>query len=235
MSGVDVEFSWPRAHHFEIKAPATPGPARHRTPRLLFEPRQTLDPARGTLASGVGAGVGERPRPDIGFILQRGKGYDVLRPLFADPELCLKFASIERTPAACLHFCAHWGFLEKRPAAGASEALDFWYGEIEKMSASIQNAKAGPLAIPAEGFVIARGEIVLRRGPDGLMVSTRPATLLGALWLQLGQHLAGGASLMSCERCAGWFAAGRPGGRRRIARFCSIACKNAWHNARRSA
>ena len=229
MSGLDVEFTWPRAHHFEFKPPPTPpGPVRRRAPRLLFEPRESLDTTRGTLASG------EKPQPDSGAIIQRGKGHDVLRPLFADPEMCLKFAGLERTPTACLQFAQRWGFLQKRSAAGVSESLNFWYDEIEKMSTSVQNAEAGPLAIPADGAVIALGHVVLRRGPDGLMITTRPATLLGALWLQLGQHLAGGAALMNCEYCSGWFAAGRPGGRRRIARFCSTACKNAWHNARRS-
>jgi hypothetical protein len=160
--------------------------------------------------------------------MQRGKRYDVLRPLSADPELFLKFASLECTPTACLQFARKWGLLEKPPAIGAWESLDSWYREIETMGMSIRNAKAGPLAIPAAGFVIARGEIVLRSGPDGLIVTTRPATLLGALWLQLGQHLAAGATLMSCEQCSRWFA-----DRRKGARFCSTACKNAWHNARR--
>ncbi len=61
---------------------------------------------RGTFAS---------PGPNSGSIVQRGKGYDLLRPLSADPELCLKFASLEQTPTACLEFAKRWGFLEKRP------------------------------------------------------------------------------------------------------------------------
>jgi hypothetical protein len=228
MPGVDVEFSWPRAHHFEIEAPTTPPRSVRRIPRLLFEARQSLDAARGTLAQGVGPG--DKPKPDIGSIRQRGKGYDVLRPLYADPELCFKFASLERTPTGCLQFAQRWGFLEKRPAPGEAESLDSWYCQIERMNASFQNAKGGPLAIPAEGFVIARGEIVLRPSPDGLIVSTRPATLLGALWLQLSQHLAGGAALMTCACCGAWF-----GDRRKGARFCSTNCKNTWHNAHRAA
>jgi hypothetical protein len=228
MSSVDAEFSWPRAHHFELKPPTAPhGPVRRRVPRLLFEPRESVDPTRGTLASG------ER-QPDRGSIIQRGTGCDLLRPLSADRELCLKFASLDRTPAACLKFATNCGFLEKRPAVGAAETLNSWYLEIERMSTLIKNAKAGPLPIQAEGLVIAFGHIVLRAGPHGPTISTRPATLLGALWLQLGQHLAGAAALMNCGNCGGWFAGGGTGGRRRIARFCSTTCKNNWHNARRT-
>jgi len=228
MSSFDVEFSWPRAHHFEIAPPTIPGPVRRRVPRLLFEPREAFDATKGTLASSVAAG--EKPRPDSGAIIQRGRGYDVLRPLYADRDLCFKFASLEQSPATVLLFAQSWGLLEKRPTPGAAESLDHWYCQIERMRVSIQNAKAGPLAIPAEGFVIARGEIVLRPGPNGLAVSTRPATLLGALWLQLGQHLAGGAALMNCACCGARF-----GDRRKGARFCSINCKNSWHNAQRAA
>jgi hypothetical protein len=159
----------------------------------------------------------------------------MLRPLYAERELCLKFASLEQTPTACLEFARLWGLLDRRAAANAAEPLNYWYSNIETMQASIQNAEQHPLAIPDDGIVIARAEIVLRPGPSGITVGTRPATLLGALWLQLGQLLAGRTLLLVCDHCGGWFAAGNPGGRRRIARFCSPTCKNAWHNARRTA
>jgi hypothetical protein len=90
------------------------------------------------------------------------------------------------------------------------------------------------LSVQMPDGVALRAHIVLRPGPDGVAIRTLPATLLGAMWLQLGQHLAGGAAFMTCDHCGGWFAAGRPGGRRRVARFCSSKCKNDWHNARRS-
>jgi hypothetical protein len=107
--------------------------------------------------------------------------------------------------------CEALGLPGKATAAGHAEPLNFWYHQIEIMRATIQKAAIGPLAIPDEGYVIGRAEIVLRRGSDAVRVITRPATLLGGLWMQLGQHLAGRAALMSCDHCGGWFAAGGPG------------------------
>src|SRR5215831_21279364 len=83
MSNVDAEFSWPRAHVFELSGPAPP-----------------LD-ARGTLASGVIPAHSELvargieiepldPRPHSRSIVQRGEGRDLLRPLYGDSNLCLK-------------------------------------------------------------------------------------------------------------------------------------------------
>jgi hypothetical protein len=48
----------------------------------------------------------------------------------------------------------------------------------------------------------------------------RPATLLDALWLQLGQAISGGTQVKQCEYCGDWFPVGGKG-RRIVARFCS--------------
>jgi hypothetical protein len=170
---------------------------------------------------------------DAGRIIQHGNGFDLLRPLSAAPDLCLKFAALDRTPSACLGFAGRWGLLWERAdnTRHRPEPLADWYMHIAAMSESIKNIKKGPI-VPAN-YVIGRAEIVLRPGPDGFRVRIRPANLLSALWLQLGQLL-GQGQLLACDHCGNWFSAGA-GGRRRIARFCSATCKNAWHNARRAA
>jgi hypothetical protein len=206
VSAIDEEFTWPRAHKLEFLEP------------------ELKDKRKATAAF-----AGE----DAGRIVQRGSGFDLLRPLSAAPDLCLKFAALDHTPSACFGFAGRWGLL-REPADKAShrpEPLTDWYMNIAAMSESIKNIKKGPI-VPAD-YVIGQAEIVLRPGPDRFMVRVRPANLLSALWLQLGQLL-GQGQLLTCDHCGNWFSAGS-GGRRRIARFCSTTCKNAWHNARRAA
>jgi len=207
MSRLDEEFSWPKARALELLPPST-----------------LSSDAQGTIA-----GSGEQ-RMDHGSIVQRGNGCDLLRPLSVQ-NLCLQFASLELTSTSCLSFAQKWGFLTK-PASGSTfEPVSLWLDEIKRMRDALDNS--GPLKL--ENGVILPAHIELRPGPEGVVIRTRPATLLGGLWLQLAERIAGGATLITCDHCGQWFAAGSPGGRRRVARFCSPKCKHGWHNARRAA
>jgi hypothetical protein len=48
-----------------------------------------------------------------------------------------------------------------------------------------------------------RATIVSRKG--SVSIKYRPATLLDALWLQLGQALSGGDQIRQCKQCGDWF------------------------------
>jgi len=62
----------------------------------------------------------------------------------------------------------------------------------------------------------------------------RPATLLDALWLQLGQALTSDVQFRQCERCGILFEAGRGTGRRLDAKFCSDEHRIAFNSLKRS-
>jgi hypothetical protein len=57
--------------------------------------------------------------------------------------------------------------------------------------------------------------------------------LLSALWLQLGQKIAGGACVRSCQKCGTLFEVGPGTGRRLDAKFCSDEHRIAYHSLNR--
>jgi hypothetical protein len=61
-----------------------------------------------------------------------------------------------------------------------------------------------------------------------------PNTLRAALWLQLGQKLAGETELHTCQHCRELFEAGRGTGRRLDAKFCSDEHRISYNSLRRS-
>jgi hypothetical protein len=62
----------------------------------------------------------------------------------------------------------------------------------------------------------------------------RPASLLDALWLQLGQALTANVQFRQCEHCGNFFEAGRGTGRRLDAKFCSDEHRVAFNSLKRS-
>jgi hypothetical protein len=62
----------------------------------------------------------------------------------------------------------------------------------------------------------------------------RPASLLDALWLQLGQALTANVQFRQCEHCGIFFEAGRGTGRRLDAKFCSDEHRIAFNSLKRS-
>ena len=62
----------------------------------------------------------------------------------------------------------------------------------------------------------------------------RPASLLDALWLQLGQAVTSEAHFRQCEQCDEFFVAGRGTGRRLDAKFCSDEHRIAFNSLKRS-
>jgi hypothetical protein len=54
-----------------------------------------------------------------------------------------------------------------------------------------------------------------------IAIKVRPARLLDALWLQLGDALSGGTQFRQCRHCGNLFPVGGKSGRRLVAQFCS--------------
>src|SRR5262249_35479431 len=61
-----------------------------------------------------------------------------------------------------------------------------------------------------------------------------PSSLLDALWLQVVQELAGGATVRQCRHCGRWFETGAGTGRRLDATFCSDQHRIDYNSLRRS-
>jgi hypothetical protein len=61
-----------------------------------------------------------------------------------------------------------------------------------------------------------------------------PATLLDALWLQVGQVISGGTEVRQCQHCGDWFSVGGEKGRRLVARFCKDEHRIAFNSLERT-
>jgi hypothetical protein len=103
-------------------------------------------------------------------------------------------------------------------------------------------ARPGDLAVPALAYIQAKinarlaGQVSPRLVWDAernrSTLRLVPDSLLGALWLEFGEAVAGDKGFRRCDQCDLWFELGVPGGRRSRL-FCSGACRTRSHRARR--
>ncbi len=204
MTGINTKFVWPRGQLLE-----------------LVESPPVLAP--GTLA---------RAESEL-QITQIGSETVTALPLEDSPALYLAFSNLERTPEACLGFARRWGFLSNKAEADKVENVAWWCDEINRMRTSIDNLTTGDAAVPPQGVVVGLAEIRIQPGGStGLTLGVVPRNLLSALWMQLVQAVTSGAKLLTCDQCGNWFEAGI-GHRRVVARFCSTACRDRFHNVKR--
>jgi hypothetical protein len=74
---------------------------------------------------------------------------------------------------------------------------------------------------PSWAIATLRVRLVVDKARGTLVVKMHPATLLDALWLQLGHALSGGTQWRRCQHCGDPFPVGGNSGRRLVAKFCS--------------
>jgi hypothetical protein len=171
-----------------------------------------------------------------GKIRQIGLGKQRYAPLAAHQSLYLDFAQLGGEAADCVAFAERWGLLTN-PAGSSklpSEDLSFWGSEIKKMRGNIQMLPTIVRVANSRGTFARVGSLdvvlVPGTGPDAAPVMVmEPHNLLQAMNLQMAQFVTGGGSLHSCEQCSRYFEAGR-GGKRTVAKFCTDACRNKFHD-----
>jgi hypothetical protein len=147
------------------------------------------------------------------------------------PFLFNKFASVQ-TPEELLKFVAQYGPLT--PAGHAGGKGD----EIRPLlsaAASMKDCfKSHGGNFPCWPMPNPNAWLSTDKAQEAVSVKVGPATLLDALWLQLGHSLAGGAQWRQCAGCGDWFPVGRKSGKRLIAKFHSDECRSKHSSVRRS-
>lgn len=126
-----------------------------------------------------------------------------------------------------------------------AETLSFWRGQIHAMRAAFDRwdgIQAGKVDPDEMGQVVE----VVSRGCEGRVESrfvydsqnrtagwvTTPLDLLGAMWLQFADAVAGGKRVRQCPVCADWFAV-TPGHARADKLLCSLACRQKAYRERK--
>jgi hypothetical protein len=170
-----------------------------------------------------------------GAIRQTSHLRDLRRPLQTFSGLYLAFAELDGSPEACLNFARTWGLLRQSAKLDSFERLEEWKRGINEMRDWLNVA-----AYVEIGGIRARMTQVdvelVSSGPGAkrpMFMRLRPRTLFDAMIVQLAQSQAAGASLHTCSQCGRWFEVGASG-KRTVAKFCSIPCRNRFHYEQRA-
>jgi hypothetical protein len=159
-------------------------------------------------------------------IVPKGGKREQYQPLIRFPELYKAFASL-REPNDVLRFVQNYGPLTHdglEPSRG--EDVELVLGLAGKFRVWLDRGRGGRKQVAnwigTQELTFANLQASLVAGPSGeLRLRVAPRNLLGGLWLQLAQALAGGARIRECQHCGCWFETGPGTGRRLDAMYCS--------------
>jgi len=189
------------------------------------------------------------------------KGAKILRPIGdkryslepfkieGDKPLYIRFAELDGSEKSCLDFAGAFGPLTEELPRKA-ETLNGWQREIRKIKGMMRMLGAHETTVggimrtkgsrpviaplPSISVTLVPGDIDVAGNVGRPKLLLGPKDLLDAMYLQLGQFVAGDGILRTCKQCGGWFECGATESRRSIAVFCEEKCKNRFHYLERA-
>jgi len=200
----------------------------------------------------------ETGRPKELRIVRNGTGHGPknlppFQPLSID-LLFKNFANIATTAQGALEFVRRWGSLtpegwDEEAGDVVSEVtfhaeymrgvLGVWAGKQKHLHMPVGRGQVGPHRLIVSPYdtgysSLLQAKVVWDPFAKALKWELRPASLLDALWLQLGQAVTANVQFRQCERCGQFFVAGPGTGRRLDAKFCSDEHRIAFNSLKRS-
>ena len=180
-------------------------------------------------------------------VIRNGKGqapkdFEHSRPLSTTDSLFRIFANIATSPQGVLEFVERFGPLTHDggdPKIGDDVNLVISNAnhmrQLLRYSSGLQKGPHLPLnRHQATRSSLIHAQVIwdpATKAPKWILC---PATLLDALWLQLGQALTSGGRISQCQHCGSWFEAGRKTGRRLDSKFCCDEHRSAFNSLKRS-
>jgi hypothetical protein len=180
--------------------------------------------------------VGGPPR-----IVRAGGKLVAYEPLSLFPSLYREFCDVTSS-RRLLDFVHKFGPLtDQGLQADVGDDVDFVLGHAQAMRdlLTVQSSRRRrELVTAASELVRAKlpmisPTLVIDSNAKRVRLGFVPQSLLGALWLQLGQALGSGASVRACQQCGQLFEAGPGTGRRLDALYCSKAHQIAYNSRKR--
>lgn len=183
-------------------------------------PRRKLDKDEDVLSSPIRS-------DDVDRIVGLGGRQKVVH-LRQYPDLFSKFADV-KTPEDLLAFVTEYGRLTSGRKGDDVQPL---LRQAKSMRACLRPRH--PRIRPSMSMTNLRAWLATDKAKGTVSVKIAPKTLLDALWLQLGQSLAGGTEWKECRGCGTWFPVGGTSGKRSVAAFCSDKCRIKFNSLERS-
>jgi hypothetical protein len=185
--------------------------------------------------------VGRGSTRDLAIYPAEGAKITRYRPLEKNPVVYAEFAKLDGREQSCLQFAERYGLLFSNGADRLNdcETLRLWNYNIQYVNKIIYLCELSR-SNPAEAFrqfgkqdieLEFDGRIFLSikgsRSPATLDV--RAVTLISAIEMQAIASILADRRSVQCIECSRWFEIGG-GARRSQSKFCSMRCKDGYHN-----
>jgi hypothetical protein len=185
--------------------------------------------------------VGRGPTRDLAIYPAEGAEITRYRPLEKYPALYAEFAKLDGRKRSCLQFAERYGLLFGD--AGDVETLRTWNGLIRRINKTIHLCELSR-SNPAEAFrqfgkqdieLQFDGRIFLsiKSSHSPATLDVRAVTLISAIEMQAVASILADRRSVQCIECSRWFEIGG-GARRSQSKFCSVRCKDSYHNRRKA-
>jgi hypothetical protein len=227
MAEIEIDFEWPVAAGYGL---------REEAPRKQRPKAERLSTILGDFIEAEGTSL---------FVVAKRPQVRMTRPLDRFPGLYKALAKVG-SPDDVLDFVTKFGPLVLPPgndgltAPSHKQSVQSVIQFADDLRTFLRYVEGERSALPSlmdrEHLRLAPMEAALVIDPISGAPRMRfvPKSLVGAIWIQLGQILAGGARVRSCAHCGNWFEHGPTTTRRLDSRFCSDEHRIASNSLRRS-
>jgi hypothetical protein len=191
--------------------------------------------------------VGRRSTRDLAICPAKDADITPYRPVEQCPALYAEFAKLDGSKKACLEFAHKYGLLYtdlKLAAVGRGvdprvfETLRHWRAHIATVKEIINRCELSRTN-PSEAFrqFVKKDKslfgvelyLSVKSANSPASLDVRGVSLASAIELQAIQSILEGHRSQQCIECPRWFQIG-VGARRSQSKFCSIRCKDNYHN-----
>jgi hypothetical protein len=190
--------------------------------------------------------VSRSPTHDKAIYAAEDATFTLRRPIDQNPALYAEFAKLDGSEKSCLEFAHKYGLLSTDLARriapgndpGVFETLRNWQGYIKEIGDIIRRCELSR-SNPAGAFrefgkedkLLLGVQLYLSiKGPKSpATLDVRGTSLIAAIELQAIASILSGRRSVQCIECSTWFEIGH-GARRSQSKFCSIGCKDTYHN-----
>jgi hypothetical protein len=194
--------------------------------------------------------VGSLGNEDFALYPSNDATFTFRRPLEVNPSLYAEFAKLDGSERGCLEFAQRYGPLQAQRFPDLTidtyqhETLSLWRAAIDDIKRMIAICELG-MRKPAEAFRQFGGRDFHLHGGIELYLAIKSSSappsievrcnyLLAAMEFQAIRSIISGRRTSQCIECSTWFEIGS-GARRSQAKFCSVRCKDSYHNRLKAA